>query len=142
MPKYRLSIVERFSTKYDVRANGCWEWNGALRTDGYGILKINGRCDGAHRYSFELHNHTKIPEGMVVCHRCDNRKCINPAHLFMGTRQDNMDDAVQKGRLGAGACPGVISYNNGCRCDTCVSLKRLQERKIILAEYRQKQKAL
>lgn len=138
MPKYKLSLIERFSTKYDIKESGCWEWNGALRADGYGILKVDGVCDGAHRYSYKLHK-GDINDGMVICHTCDNRKCINPDHLFMATQQDNLLDAMEKGRLKTGACPGVISYANGCRCDACISLQRLKERKLILAEFRQKQ---
>lgn len=97
MPRYKKSLSLRFYTKYNKSTNGCWEWNGALRDDGYGILKVNNRCDGAHRFSYELYI-GEIPNSLCVLHRCDNRKCVNPFHLFLGTKSDNMIDCIKKGR--------------------------------------------
>lgn len=83
-------------------ATGCWEWQGSKRR-GYGRMIVGSRTDGtrksmsAHRVSYELEN-GKIPDGMDVCHKCDNPCCVNPAHLFIGTRQDNIDDRERKGR--------------------------------------------
>lgn len=81
---------------------GCHEWQGATR-GGYGRMITGSRTDGtrktddAHRVSFRLNN-GEIPIGFEICHRCDNRPCVNPEHLFLGTRQDNVDDREQKGR--------------------------------------------
>jgi len=76
----------------------CLIWTGHINEDGYGQLKRNYKTYRAHRYAWELINGT-IPQGMLVCHVCDNRKCANPDHLFLGTYKDNMQDASRKGRL-------------------------------------------
>lgn len=86
--------------KYVDKTHGCWEWSGSLDNFGYGQFSIGRspkrRTIKAHRWSWENSNGPTV--GMCVLHRCDNRKCVNPAHLFLGTRSDNMRDMHAKGR--------------------------------------------
>lgn len=77
--------------------NGCWIW-GRRRNREYGMTGINERTYYAHRSAWSLANNCAIPDGLCVCHRCDNPPCVNPAHLFLGTHTDNMRDCVAKGR--------------------------------------------
>ena len=88
--------MKRFWDEVNIRSN-CWEWQGARRPDGYGVFKIDKKTVQAHRQAFELTN-GKIPKGKLILHRCDNRPCCNPNHLFMGTYADNTTDMVQKKR--------------------------------------------
>lgn len=79
----------------------CWELTNKPRPNGYVRLTIKRKSVYAHRHIWESF-FGEIPEGMDVCHKCDNRKCVNPEHLFLGSRKDNMRDAKIKGRLQRG----------------------------------------
>jgi hypothetical protein len=76
---------------------GCMEWTRTLNQGGYGTLKYKQKGRMAHRFMWEYKNGL-IPDGLHVCHKCDNRKCINPDHLFLGTAKDNMQDMLAKNR--------------------------------------------
>lgn len=80
---------------YDEAEGGCWEWNGTRWSSGYGRCLRNRQ---AHRVAWEAVN-GPIPDGLLVCHRCDNRPCIRPDHLFLGTQHNNLMDASAKHRL-------------------------------------------
>lgn len=95
--KINKETKKRFLEKIK-KSNKCWEWTGAKCLKGYGRFRINKVLFGAHRISYLIYN-SSIPSGIFVCHKCDNPSCVNPKHLFLGTRSDNMKDAFNKGRL-------------------------------------------
>lgn len=93
-----LTVEERFWQRVAL-TDECWPWLGAKNKNGYGTFSPTKELSKtlAHRFAWELYR-GPIPEGMLVCHTCDNPECTNPKHLFLGTPQDNMDDKVRKGR--------------------------------------------
>lgn len=79
------------------REHECWNWKGALTHDGYGRFGFKRKTRLAHRVAFRMQV-GEIPDGLCVCHRCDNPKCVNPSHLWLGTNWDNTLDSLHKGR--------------------------------------------
>lgn len=88
--------MDRFWSKVD-KSGDCWVWTAAVSSKGYGRFKLNGKLVSPHRLAWEWAN-GPIPDGLVVCHECDNPPCVNPAHLKLGTQSQNMLDCVSRGR--------------------------------------------
>jgi len=91
----RATLPRRFWAKVD-KSGECWEWTAATAM-GYGVINLEGAVTYAHRLSWEMH-YGPIPDGLQILHHCDNRRCVRPDHLFLGTLNDNMADMVAKGR--------------------------------------------
>lgn len=93
--------IKKFWLKVDVgHSDTCWNWKASRnRSNGYGQVVIGYQHAYAHRVAYEI-KHGYIPEGLFVCHTCDNPICCNPDHLFLGTNKDNVNDAMRKGRMG------------------------------------------
>lgn len=96
-------MINKLKSRTILSDSGCWEWQGATKNFGYGYITIGSRKDGSrktittHRAMY-IATHGEIPNGLWVLHHCDNPKCINPEHLYAGTREDNTRDRESRGR--------------------------------------------
>ena len=97
MARPRGNYKERFLNRIVKMDSGCHEWQGQVKRDGYGRFCYQAKTIPAHRAAFLIFK-GEIPEGLFVLHTCDNRICVNPAHLYLGTSQDNAQDMVKRGR--------------------------------------------
>jgi hypothetical protein len=102
--KTREELLEKFEKNF-IKTDGCWEWQGKMFSNsGYGYFYMGkGWQGGSHgvrtmRAAYALYIDRNIPEKIHVCHSCDNPKCVNPAHLWLGTNEENMQDMFKKGR--------------------------------------------
>jgi predicted DNA-binding protein (UPF0251 family) len=117
--KTRARVERLLGRKTERNVNGCLEWTGATNGKGYGRIGVDGRMMAAHRVVWQL-VHGILPTGMLVCHRCDNRRCVEETHLFVGSARDNALDAISKGRA-----PQLVSAAPGGKCGEANSRARL-----------------
>lgn len=90
----RVPPLQRYEVDHE---SGCWIWRGCIQSHGYGHIQVNKQRFSAHRYFF-LNLRGPVPDGLFLCHKCDNPRCVNPDHIFLGTGKDNANDMVEKGR--------------------------------------------
>lgn len=129
-----LSVEDRFWQNVNLTGpNECWNWT-ACDNGRYGSMRVNGKRKSAHRLSYGL-NKGDIPSGKLVCHTCDNPKCVNPNHLWLGTDAENSADRKAKGR---GHIPsGVTNGNAKLTVDEVVAIRKDKRTlKDISAEYK------
>lgn len=97
----KQNTEKEFHERVD-KTSDCWIWTGTINSNGYGLFKLNGKQQTAHRISYSIYINPDIG-GKIIRHSCDNPRCVNPAHLTEGTTQDNVDDRVNRKRSAVGA---------------------------------------
>ena len=113
-------IKDRFFAKVN-KTSGCWYWTGVKNDDGYGYFKLNGKMISSHRLMWLFLN-GKIPKNICICHTCDNPGCVNPKHLWLGTRKDNMIDMANKGRMNT---KGEINGRSKLNVEKVIKIRKL-----------------
>ena len=124
----RANTPDNFWSKVEV-SDGCWNWTAGKFKAGYGAFSVKGKLLKAHRYSWTLFN-GEIPEGVLICHHCDNPSCVRPDHLYAGDSQSNVDDKMRRGRHVA--LPGEKNGMWGKRKTHCKNGHELTEENVYM----------
>ena len=126
--------LKRFWNKIKInKKTGCWEWTAAKSLKGYGRFKLNGKLESPHIISYILRN-GEYDRSLDVCHHCDNPSCVNPEHLFLGTRSENMLDSYKKGRSICRTPKGIKNPNSKLNPEKVKKIRKLINKNIILSK--------
>lgn len=105
----RIKPIPAFLSKFKA-GDRCWQWEASAYGPGYGSFKVNRKSTSAHRFSYQLF-YGRIPKGLCVLHSCDNRLCVKPTHLRLGTHKENMEDCIKRGRIAWGERQGLSRFS-------------------------------
>ncbi len=110
----KFERLKKSFEKHVIRKEGCWDWKGPISNNGYPVMSCRRGIgpDRGHKASYVIHK-GPVPQFMHVCHTCDNRRCTNPDHLWIGTHKENNDDKMRKGRANCPAPPLKVGSENG-----------------------------